>query len=85
MAILPAINGGGQRGSKVLGGKPFQNLLDRGSGWRDAQPLTSPPGVALADALMDQQDKIDLAERAEKLMKAEALQRAKASQDEKSD
>jgi hypothetical protein len=32
------------------------------SGWRDAQPLSNPPGVALADRLMDHQDAKDRAQ-----------------------
>ena len=42
----------------------------RGSGWRDEIPLSSPPGIALADQLMDAQDKIDRVELAQKLAKA---------------
>jgi hypothetical protein len=32
------------------------------SGWRDAQPLSNPPGVTLADKLVDEQDRRDRAE-----------------------
>jgi hypothetical protein len=50
----------------------------RGSGWRDEVPITSPPGVALADQLMDAQDRRDLVENAQKLAAAEiALKAAK--------
>ena len=36
----------------------------------ELRPLESPPGVALADQLMDAQDKIDRVELAQKLAKA---------------
>jgi hypothetical protein len=41
------------------------------SGWRDAQPLTNPPGVAQADRLMDAADARDRAD----LIAAEARRR----------
>ena len=41
----------------------------RGTGWRDQIPLSSPPGVALADRLMDHQDKIDREELIERELK----------------
>jgi hypothetical protein len=37
------------------------------SGWREASPLRPPPGVAQADKLMDEQDRRDRAELAQKL------------------
>jgi len=37
------------------------------SGWRNAQPLTNPPGVAQADRLMDAADKADRVELAQRL------------------
>ena len=48
----------------------------RGTGWRESAPITSPPGVALADRLVDQQDKIDRVELAERLAKAAAIEAA---------
>ena len=45
----------------------------RGTGWVEPRPLESPPGVALADRLMDRQDEIDKAELAIKLWKAGRL------------
>jgi hypothetical protein len=36
------------------------------SGWRNAQPLTNPPGIAQADRLMDVQDAKDRAELIER-------------------
>ena len=41
----------------------------RGTGWRDEIPLSSPPGVEIADRLVDAQDRIDRAELAMKLAK----------------
>jgi hypothetical protein len=57
-------------GSSGLTTKVSSNAGIPGSntGWRDAPPLTSPPGVALADRLMDAQDARDRHE----LMLAEA-------------
>ena len=48
----------------------------RGTGWRESAPITSPPGVAIADKLMDAQDKIDRVELAERLAKAAAIEAA---------
>lgn len=45
----------------------------RGTGWRDEIPLSSPPGVAIADKLMDHQDKIDRAELIERELKLAKL------------
>ena len=44
----------------------------RGSGWAPERPLESPPGVGLADRLMDHQDKIDKAELIERELKLKA-------------
>ena len=41
----------------------------KGTGWVEERPLGNPPGVALADRLVDAQDKIDRAELALKLAK----------------
>ena len=46
--------------------------LPGSTGWRTAAPITSPPGVALADKLMDAQDSRDRHER----MVEEARRRA---------
>ncbi|MGB8572233.1 MAG: hypothetical protein WCD78_25975 [Pseudolabrys sp.] len=48
---------------------PAEPQRQRGSGWRDEAPLGSPPGVELADRLMDHQDKIDRAELIERELK----------------
>jgi hypothetical protein len=37
------------------------------SGWRNATPLSSPPGVAIADRLMDAADAVDRVELAQRL------------------
>jgi hypothetical protein len=47
--------------------------VQRSSGWRDEVPISPPAGVALAERLMDEQDKIDKAELALRLMKAGML------------
>jgi len=39
----------------------------RGTGWVDPVPLGNPPGVAQADKLMDEQDRRDRAELAQRL------------------
>jgi hypothetical protein len=39
----------------------------RGTGWVDPAPLSNPPGVAQADRLMDEQDRRDRAELAQRL------------------
>jgi hypothetical protein len=44
-----------------------------GTGWRDATPLSNPPGVARADKLMDEADKRD---RHELIQREEARRRA---------
>ena len=44
-----------------------------GTGWRDATPLSNPPGVAQADRLMDEADKRD---RHELIQREEARRRA---------
>jgi len=44
-----------------------------GTGWRDATPLSNPPGVALVDKLMDAADRAD---RHELIKREEARRRA---------
>jgi hypothetical protein len=46
---------------KVIGNK----------GWIDERPLSPPPGIAIMDRMMDAQDKVDRAELALRLAKAE--------------
>ena len=48
---------------------PAEPQRQRGSGWVEPRPLESPPGVAIADRLMDHQDKIDRAELIERELK----------------
>jgi hypothetical protein len=50
---------------------PQAQPVQRGSGWRDAVPLTTPPGIDHVDRLVDTQDRIDKAELALKLAKTE--------------
>ena len=47
----------------------------RGSGWISERPLEPPPGIKILDQIMDQQDKIDRAEMAVKLMKAGMMEK----------
>ena len=47
-----------------------QPQSQRRGGWVQPRPIEPPPGVALADRLVDAQDEIDKAELAVKLMKA---------------
>lgn len=55
-----------------LGAKPNERTERvRGSCWQGAQPLGPPPGTKIIDALCDEQDRIDRAERALALAKAE--------------
>jgi hypothetical protein len=49
------------------------------SGWRDSPPLRQPDGVNYVDALCDQADKIDRAERIRQLAQADAIRRAEAA------
>jgi hypothetical protein len=43
------------------------NVPGSGTGWAREIPLSNPPGVALADKLMDEQDRRDRAELAQRL------------------
>jgi hypothetical protein len=49
--------------SNVRGGNPPGG----GTGWQNPIPLSNPPGVAQADKLMDEQDRRDKAELAQRL------------------
>jgi hypothetical protein len=49
--------------------------VQRGSGWRDEVPISSPPGIAICDRMVDAQDQLDRAELAMKLAKAEMLKK----------
>jgi hypothetical protein len=44
------------------------------SGWRTAQPLSNPPGVAQADRLMDEQDRRDRVELAQRLARQKVVE-----------
>ena len=48
---------------------PAEPQRQRGSGWVEPRPLEPPPGVALADRLVDAQDKIDRAELIQRELK----------------
>ena len=47
-----------------------QSQPQRKGGWVEPRPLEPPPGVAIADRMMDAQDAIDKAELALKFAKA---------------
>jgi hypothetical protein len=51
--------------------QPQSQPVKRGSGWVDPRPLEPPPGIEHCDRLVDEQDKVDRAELALKLAKAE--------------
>jgi hypothetical protein len=53
-------------------GQPSEEPQNR-SGWRDAPQLRQPDGVALVDQLVDQQDLLDFAARAQELAAAMGL------------
>lgn len=62
----------------VTGGPPAPPTPQgpRGSGWVEPRPLESPPGVHIADRLMDEADRLDRIELAERLAKAAVIERA---------
>jgi hypothetical protein len=56
----------GPPGPSSIAGSPTVQAK-QGSGWSEPLPLSNPPGVDLADKLMDQQDRIDRVKRAREL------------------
>ena len=42
-----------------IAGAPTVQTKQKGTGWSEPLPLSNPPGLDLADRLMDQQDQID--------------------------
>jgi hypothetical protein len=48
----------------------------RGNGWRDATPLSNPPGTSQADKLMDAADEADRIELAQRLAREVVARRA---------
>ena len=74
------------RARRSITSSPAPEPQRHGSGWREAAPLTSPPGVELADRLVAQQDRLDQAERIEQFAKAaqtEAAMKQAGPTDEK--
>jgi hypothetical protein len=71
-AVMKGIRADAQKPNPVTGYSTAQptTQVQRGSGWAKPIPVEPPPGVALADRLVDHQDRIDKAELAVKLMKA---------------
>jgi hypothetical protein len=55
---------------------PAEPQRPRGSGWVEPRPIESPPCVAIADQLVDAQDKLDLIERAREFSKVAAVEQA---------
>jgi len=51
--------------------QPQQQQVKRGTGWVDQRPLEPPPGIEHCDRLVDAQDRIDRADLALRLAKAE--------------
>jgi len=58
-SIVSDFRGGPSQPSSIAGAPAVQHKKQGGSGWNDPLPLSNPPGVNLADRLMDQQDQID--------------------------
>jgi hypothetical protein len=51
--------------------QPQSQPVRRGSGWAKPIPVEPPPGVAILDKIMDEQDRLDRAELVLKFAKAE--------------
>jgi hypothetical protein len=70
--LMRDLRGDARRPNPVNPSTPSQptTQVQRGSGWRDEVPISSPPGIELCDRLVDAQDKIDKAELALRLAKA---------------
>ena len=58
-SIVSDFRTGPSQPSSIAGAPAVQHKKQGGSGWNDPLPLSNPPGVNLADRLMDQQDQID--------------------------
>jgi len=58
-SLVSDFRGGPSQPSSIAGAPAVQHKKQGGSGWNDPLPLSNPPGVQLADRLMDQQDQID--------------------------
>jgi hypothetical protein len=56
---------------------PSTSQVQRTSGWVEPRPIEPPPGIDHVDRPVDAQDKIDRAERAYAIWKAEALEKGK--------
>lgn len=54
----------------------------RGTGWVEPGPLEPPPGIALADRIVDAQDKLDLIDRANEFAKVAEVEAAKKEGEE---
>ena len=67
-SLVSDFRGGPSQPSSIAGAPAVQHKKQGGSGWNDPLPLSNPPGVNLADRLMDQQDQIDRIRR-ERMLK----------------
>jgi hypothetical protein len=74
-AQMRDIRGDARRPNAVTGAapQPQQPVRRNTGGWIDPNPLSPPPGIKHVDRLVDEQDRIDRAELALKLMKAGML------------
>ena len=71
-ALMRDLRGDARKPNPVTGGPNPQptSQVQRGSGWQQPRPLEPPPGIAIMDRMMDEQDKIDKAELALRIAKA---------------
>src|SRR5262245_28666531 len=71
-AVMRAISDDARRPNPVTGGAPQPTQpVQRGTGWARPIPVEPPPGIKIIDAMMDEQDRIDRAELALRIAKAE--------------
>jgi hypothetical protein len=77
-SVMQGIREDARKQNPVTGGpnpQPQSQPVPRGSAWQEPRPAEPVPGIKYVDALVDQQDKIDRAELAMKLAKAEMLKK----------
>src|SRR5262245_52434524 len=67
-SVMRGLRADAQKPNPVTGqAAPQSQQVERGSGWREAIPIQSPPGIEHCDRMMDEQDKVDRAELALRL------------------
>ena len=71
-ALMRDLRGDARRPNPVNPPTPSQptTQVQRGSGWVDERKLEPPPGIAIMDRMMDEQDRLDRTELALRLAKA---------------